>query len=89
MIKKYKLLLIGLIVIGTLLGSFHYHDDVHVSEDCQICIVQHLLSSADIPEVFSLALVSVFFYKFVSPRTIHISTACFYSYPSRAPPSFS
>ena len=89
MIKKYKLFLIGLIVLGTLLGSFHYHDAAHVSEDCQICIVQHLFSSADIPEVFTLALVSFFFYQFIAPRTVHVSTACYCSYPSRAPPSFS
>ena len=89
MIKKYKLLLIGLIVFGTLLGSFHYHDDAHISEDCQICIFQNILSIADLPEVFTLALISLFFYKFVLPRTVHISSACFCSYPSRAPPSFS
>ncbi|PHR57521.1 MAG: hypothetical protein COA44_05625 [Arcobacter sp.] len=89
MIKKYKLLLIGFIVLGTLLGSFHYHANANANEDCQICIVQNLLSSADIPEVFTLALVSLFFYKFILPKIIHISTACFCSYPSRAPPSFS
>jgi len=89
MIKKYKLILIGLIVFGTLLGSFHYHDDAHLSEDCQVCIVQHLLAAADLPEIFTLAIVALFFYSFVSPKTIHVSTACFCSYPSRAPPSFS
>ena len=47
--KKYRLLLLSFVFLGTLLSSFHYHNDGMVDDTCPICIVQnHFDSSADI-----------------------------------------
>ena len=47
--KKYRLLLLSFVFLGTLLGSFHYHNDLVVDDDCPVCIVQNNFdSSADV-----------------------------------------
>ena len=49
--KKYRLLLLSFVFIGTLLSSFHYHDDTQVDENCPACIVQNNLDNS--PDVLS------------------------------------
>jgi hypothetical protein len=47
--KKYRLLLFSFIFLGTLLSSFHYHNDIMVDENCPVCTIQNNFdSSADI-----------------------------------------
>ncbi len=87
--QKYRLLLLGLIVIGTLLSSFHYHGDGLVHSDCQVCTIQSNLDSASEIESYSLASIytniDLFISFYTTPYTVDI-----YSYThSRAPPSFS
>lgn len=45
--KQYQQFILALVFIGTLLSSFHYHEDGHTSEECQVCIVEHNLVGAD------------------------------------------
>ena len=87
--KNYKLFFLGLIVIGTLLGSFHHHDDGLTSSDCQVCIVQHSLDiSADV-NTYSLEDIDTYFDTHVSHENAY-NKALVYSHTlSRAPPLFS
>ena len=87
--KKYQLFILALVLIGTLLSSFHYHDDVHVAEDCQVCIIQHGLAGADIPDPVALQELIVFFLIPLLGRQTYFSLKLIRSCPSRAPPSFS
>lgn len=87
--KKYRLLLLALVFVGTLLSSFHYHDDAQTSEDCPVCILQHISVGADIPDNVVLQELALFFLIPLSGLQAYISTKLIRSYPSRAPPSFS
>ena len=80
--KKYQLFILALVFVGTLLSSFHYHEDMHTAEDCPVCIIQHVFAIADIPEHFILAEMAFLqIQSFVSLKPI-------LDFPSRAPPSF-
>jgi len=87
--KKYRLLLLGLIVMGTFLSSFHYHSDGLSHSECQACIVQSNLDSAGDVQSYSLTLIDtkidlfIPFYKNLHERSFYSNTR------SRAPPSFS
>lgn len=45
--KQYQQFILALVFIGTLLSSFHHHGDGHVSEECQVCVVQQNLIGTD------------------------------------------
>lgn len=87
--RRYRLLLLGLLLFGTLLSSFHYHDDVNVDENCFVCIVQSVFSAADVPDIFSLEAITLFFLIPVLHKSVYISTLAMRTYSSRAPPLFS
>ena len=87
--KNYKLFLLGLIVIGTLLGSFHHHDDGLTSDDCQVCIVQHNLDvSADV-NIYSLEAINTYFWATVPHENSYKTKFTYANTLSRAPPLFS
>jgi len=47
--KKYRLLLLSFVFFGTLLSSFHHHNDGMIDDNCPICLVQNNFnSSADV-----------------------------------------
>jgi len=87
--RRYKLLLLALIIAGTLLGSFHHHDDGHVNENCFICIVQNFFTDADLVEAFVFEGVAFFFCIPLFYKGVYPSNLGLYAYPSRAPPLFS
>jgi hypothetical protein len=87
--KFYKKFILSLVFLGTLLSSFHYHADGQSSDNCQICILQHNISSADIPHSFSLPSLDFKFktlYGYVNASFIYKLTK---DSLSRAPPYFS
>ncbi len=86
--KKYQLFILALVLVGTLLSSFHYHDDMQTAEDCPVCIIQHIFAAADIPDVISLQELIVFFLVSLLGRQTYFSFKCIVNAPSRAPPSF-
>ena len=84
--KKYQLFILALVFVGTLLSSFHYHDDMHAEEDCPVCIIQHVFSTADIPEPVTLQELTVFLLIPLLGRQSVCSLKLIRNYPSRAPP---
>ena len=88
--KKYKLLFLSLIVMGTLFGSFHHHDDDGLSSNnCLSCLVQqHLDVSGDL-DSYTLAEIDTHINLPVlhnyTYHAVHINP----NFLSRAPPSFS
>jgi len=87
--KNYKLFLLGIIVIGTLLGSFHHHDDGLSSSDCQVCIVQHSLNiSADV-EIYTLEDIDTYFDTHIVFANAYTQALVYSNTFSRAPPFFS
>jgi len=87
--KNYKLFILGLIVIGSLLGSFHHHDDGRTSSDCQICIVQHSLDiSADV-ETYTLEEIDTYLDTHISEANAYTKALVYSNTLSRAPPLFS
>ena len=86
--KKYQLFILALVFVGTLLSSFHYHDDMQTDDNCSVCIIQHVFAAADIPELFTLQELIVFVLIPLLGRQSYISSKLISSCPSRAPPSF-
>ncbi len=86
--KKYQLFILALVFVGTLLSSFHYHDDMQTAEDCPVCIIQNVFGVGDIPEPVTLQELIVFFLIPIFGRQTCFSLKLIRSYPSRAPPSF-
>ncbi len=86
--KFYRHFILALIVVGTLLSSFHQHSDGHVSDECQVCIIQHNLSSADIAHPFVLEAIECCFTAPQYVQETYVSKVFKYTL-SRAPPSFS
>jgi len=87
--KKYKLFLLGLIVMGALLGSFHHHDDGLSSNNCLSCLVQqHLDVSGDLDN-YTLseidAQINIPVLHNYTYHVVHVNP----NFLSRAPPSFS
>jgi len=87
--RRYRLLLLALLLVGTLLSSFHHHDDGNVDENCFVCIVQSVFSAADVPDIFSLEAITLFFLIPLLHKSVYISTLVMRTYSSRAPPLFS
>lgn len=87
--RRYRLLLLALLLVGTLLSSFHHHDNGNVDENCFVCIVQSVFSAADVPDIFSLEAITLFFLIPLLHKSVYISAPFMRSYSSRAPPSFS
>ncbi|MDF1880183.1 hypothetical protein JHD50_02505 [Sulfurimonas sp. MAG313] len=85
--KRYQFFILTLAFVATLLSSFHVHDNGHVNEDCQVCILQHNIASADIIDFTALTKRDVYF-----DAPVYTSTLTFLktytSFNSRAPPSF-
>jgi len=86
--KQYQKFILALVFVGTLISSFHYHADIHEIEDCQVCILQNNIASADISSLPSLQNIEL-----CCERLVYLSSLCCdklnkYS-NSRAPPSFS
>jgi len=88
-VRRYRLLLLALLLVGTLLSSFHHHDDWNVDENCFVCIVQSVFSAADVPDIFSLEALTLFFLIPLVHKSVYISTLAMRTYSSRAPPLFS
>ena len=86
--KKYQLFILALVFVGTLLSSFHYHDDMLTDDECSVCIIQQVFAAADIPELLTLQELIVFALVPILGRQVYCSAAFIYSSPSRAPPSF-
>lgn len=86
--KKYQLFILALVFVGTLLSSFHYHNDMQAAADCPVCVIQNVFAVADIPDVFTLQELTLFFLVPVLGRQRYSSLKLILSYPSRAPPSF-
>ena len=87
--KNYKLFLLGLIVIGTLLGSFHHHENGLTSSDCQVCIVQHSLDISTDVDTYALEEIDSYFTTHVSHENSYNVRLTHSNTRSRAPPSFS
>ncbi len=87
--KKYRLFILALVFAGTLLSSFHYHDDIYVDDDCPVCVIQHVFAIADIPETLSLEELALFILIPLLAGETYFSLKLINSCPSRAPPSFS
>jgi len=88
-VRRYRLLLLALLLVGTLLSSFHHHDDGNTDENCFVCIVQSVFSAADVPDIFSLEAITLFFLIPLLHKSVYISTFVMRTYSSRAPPFFS
>lgn len=87
--KKYQLFILALVFVGTLLSSFHYHEDMQTAEDCPVCIIQNVFAGADIPEQFILAEIAFFFLLPLLQRQTCLTLKPILDFPSRAPPPFS
>lgn len=87
--KKHQLFLLACILAGILLSSFHYHDNLHASDDCPVCIIQHILTAADIPDPVVLQELIAFVLISLSGLPVYLTSKALHHYPSRAPPSFS
>ena len=85
--KRYQSVILAFVFISTLFSSFHYHDDGHTSEDCQVCVLQHNLSSADLNYEEPLVKVEVSFEVPLYIASLR-SAKTLKSFNSRAPPSF-
>ena len=84
--RRYKLLLLALILAGTLLGSFHHHDDGHVNENCFTCIIQNFFSDSGALDSFTLENIVLFFFIPLLYKGAYLSNLGMLTYPSRAPP---
>ena len=86
--KHYQKFILALAFIGTLFSNFHYHEDGHESEDCQICILEHNMVSSDLTSSTSIEKVELYF-------ETPLYTSLLFKYKtekdslSRAPPSIS
>ena len=87
--KKYQLFILALVLVGTLLSSFHYHKDMQTVEDCPVCVIQNVFTAADVPDIFSLEAIALFFFIPLLQQSAYISTLAARTYASRAPPLFS
>lgn len=87
--RRYRLLFLALLLVGTLLSSFHHHDNGSVDENCFVCIVQHVLSDGNLNEAFALEAIVFFFFIPLLRKSVYISTLAMRTYASRAPPLFS
>jgi len=87
--KKLRLLLLGLIVMGTLLSSFHHHADGLSHSDCQVCTVQQNLDSANDVDSFVLADVDSKIDTLIAFNESFYGAELSLHTHARAPPSFS
>ncbi len=87
--KQYKLLLLALILVGTLLSSFHHHDDGHLNENCLTCIVGSFFSDGSLPSTSLFEGITLLFLIPLLHRSVYISTLATRTCSSRAPPPFS
>jgi len=88
-VRRYRLFLLALLLVGTLLSSFHHHDDGNVDENCFVCIVQHFSWDGTLGDVFTLEAVALFFLIPLLRKSVYLLREDTYTYSSRAPPSFS
>jgi hypothetical protein len=87
--QKSKLFLLGLIVVGILLGSFHHHTDTLAGSECQVCIVQHSLDISGDVQGYTLEEIDTYFETHVSHENSYKKAFVYSHTLSRAPPSFS
>ena len=87
--KNYQKFILALVFVGTLLSSFHYHADGHSSSECQVCVLQHSIGSADIPERLCLQCLSIGYETPVGAEGISHTARIYHDSLSRAPPLFS
>lgn len=86
--KKYQIFILALVFVGTLLSSFHYHADINEHDDCQVCVLQNNLVSADLSSSIELDKVALYFE--TSAYSTSLDTSPVHkNFNSRAPPSFS
>ena len=86
--KQYQRFILALVFVGTLFSSFHYHADIHESENCQVCILQNNIVGADLSSLPNLQSLELYF-----ERPTYLISLCADTvnkdFNSRAPPSFS
>ncbi len=83
-----KKLIIVWLLVGSVLGTFHHHEDHEPHHECQLCVLQANLGSADIPDTFSLPQIDAV-YPLIPDFSIQsIPTLIIRFYFSRAPPRF-
>jgi len=87
--KKYRLLLLGFIVFGTLLSSFHHHDDGRVSDECKVCLLQHNIDSANSVDSFEITDIDIKIESLDAFVFVFHNDSFKSNFLSRAPPSFS
>jgi len=87
--KKYRFLLLGLIVIGTLLSSFHYHNDLTSADKCSVCVLKHNLDTPNTNYHFELQTLDTNLNELISFNPIVHTNKPQLSLHCRAPPHFS
>jgi len=86
--RQYRTFILALLLIGTLFSSLHFHEDGHVDEDCQVCILEHNFMGADLERSTSLEKVQLYF-DVPSYTSLLLTQTNYKDADSRAPPSFS
>ena len=86
--KQYQIFILALVFVGTLFSNFHFHEDGHEGEDCQICILEHNMVGSDLTSSASVEKVELYFEtpSYTSPLFNHKTHN---DSLSRAPPSIS
>lgn len=89
--KRFVSKYVGIVLLlATMMGAFHHHNDLKQHNDCQICTIQSTIFDADTPQknVYLWELENV-------SEAIFLPLARFHAYGlisnlhSRAPPEFS
>ena len=87
--SQIRLLLLGFIVFGTLLSSFHYHNDGHVDDECKVCLIQHNFDLANHVDSFKLGDIDTKINSLDTFTFIFHNDSFKSNFFSRAPPPFS
>lgn len=87
--KKYRLLLLSFIIFGTILSSFHHHDDGQASDECKVCLLQHNFDTANSVDSFELGDIYIKIESLDTFVFIFHNDSFKSNFLSRAPPSFS
>lgn len=89
--QKFLSKYIGIVLLlATVMGSFHYHNDGKQHTDCQVCTVQSTIFDADIPsENIYLSALQNKVQAIVIPLCSLFSAEFISNVNSRAPPKIS
>lgn len=87
MFKRLSLFFIFLLLLSTLVESFHYHDDGEDHPECSICVATHQQSDEGYTAPACLLPCSVAETVHVRPVTAVVGKCCFSPANNRAPPA--